>query len=367
MIEVVKIKNFRSFKELELGRFARINIFIGKNNLGKSSALEAIYVSANGEDVVHHSPLMHIMRRRGLASEIQHVSAEDALDYLKAHFFYKSADDAHVEIATSFGRYSHKFVFKEQAELLNLSDFIERNQNLSPESRRFLKKLELKGEFYLVGILYHNKSPSVLLLEDEKTNSYKIVFLPDGKASTDYFKFFLDTCMLCESSHRISEIIKKLEPELNEGVYNELKVSLSEYFDEKIKSIELSFGDLYVNTETARIPFSMLGDGLRYFTLHYLVLNLRRPSFIFFEEPENYMHPKMMGSLIQAIIQSRHQIFIVTHSIEFLQKLLWRAKVNEQDLRVFGFYRLSEGIAEIETYTLEQAYTSFNKLEVDLR
>ena len=367
MINLIKIKNFRSFREIELERFGRINVFIGKNNLGKSSALEALYLSANGTDVVHPSPLWHIMRRRELASEIQSLSVEDALDYLKAHFFYKSADDAYVEIATSFGRYAHEFVFEEQAELSDLSDFINRHQNLSWESRRFLKKLEIKGKFYIVGILYHNKSPSVLLLEDEKTSSYKIAFLPDSRASTDYFKFFLDTCMLCESSHRISEIIKKLEPELDEGVYNELKASLSEYFDEKIKSIELSFADLYVNTETARIPFSMLGDGLRYFTLHYLVLNLRKPSFIFFEEPENYLHPKMMDSLIQAVIQSRHQIFIVTHSIEFLRKLFWKAKVNEQDLKVFGFYRLSDGVAEIESYTLEQAYISFNKLEVDLR
>lgn len=45
MIKNLTLKNFRAFKEQSFD-FAKLNIFIGKNNSGKSSALSALNVIA---------------------------------------------------------------------------------------------------------------------------------------------------------------------------------------------------------------------------------------------------------------------------------------------------------------------------------
>ncbi len=39
-----KIENFRGFDHLELDDLARINLIAGKNNVGKTSVLESLFI-----------------------------------------------------------------------------------------------------------------------------------------------------------------------------------------------------------------------------------------------------------------------------------------------------------------------------------
>ncbi len=47
MLQTVTIKNFRLFKEFDIANLARVNLIVGKNNVGKSSLLEALYLLVN--------------------------------------------------------------------------------------------------------------------------------------------------------------------------------------------------------------------------------------------------------------------------------------------------------------------------------
>lgn len=42
MIESLAINNFKKFEHIELKNLARVNIFAGINNVGKTSVLEAV-------------------------------------------------------------------------------------------------------------------------------------------------------------------------------------------------------------------------------------------------------------------------------------------------------------------------------------
>ena len=44
MLNSIRIKNFRIFDEFSIDRLARVNLIVGKNNVGKSSLLEALYL-----------------------------------------------------------------------------------------------------------------------------------------------------------------------------------------------------------------------------------------------------------------------------------------------------------------------------------
>ncbi|MCS7244010.1 MAG: AAA family ATPase [Candidatus Calescibacterium sp.] len=46
MFSKIAIKNFKCFKELEINGLRRINVFVGKNNLGKTALLEALFIYA---------------------------------------------------------------------------------------------------------------------------------------------------------------------------------------------------------------------------------------------------------------------------------------------------------------------------------
>ncbi|NIM15835.1 MAG: AAA family ATPase [Candidatus Aminicenantes bacterium] len=50
MINTLLIRNFRLFKELKIEKLARVNLFVGKNNSGKSCLLEALRIYTAGAD-----------------------------------------------------------------------------------------------------------------------------------------------------------------------------------------------------------------------------------------------------------------------------------------------------------------------------
>jgi AAA15 family ATPase/GTPase len=64
----------------------------------------------------------------------------------------------------------------------------------------------------------------------------------------------------------------------------------------------------------------------------------------------------------------RNQIFLTTHSLEFVDNLLYYAKEREDvDVKVIGFYELIDGKLDYEIYNEKQAYTIVNKLGEDIR
>jgi len=42
--KTIKIENFRGIKSLEINDLARVNLFVGRNNCGKTSVLEAAFL-----------------------------------------------------------------------------------------------------------------------------------------------------------------------------------------------------------------------------------------------------------------------------------------------------------------------------------
>lgn len=49
----ITIKNFRGFDLLEINGFAKINLFVGANNVGKTSILEALFYAVRPYESLH--------------------------------------------------------------------------------------------------------------------------------------------------------------------------------------------------------------------------------------------------------------------------------------------------------------------------
>ena len=61
MIETIHIQGYRGFSEFEMKNLSRVNLLVGANNSGKTSALEALYLLASQGDP---SSLYRILARR---------------------------------------------------------------------------------------------------------------------------------------------------------------------------------------------------------------------------------------------------------------------------------------------------------------
>ena len=52
-LKTVKIKNFRSYKEEVIIEFGDLTAFVGKNDIGKSTVLEALDIFFNDSKAIH--------------------------------------------------------------------------------------------------------------------------------------------------------------------------------------------------------------------------------------------------------------------------------------------------------------------------
>src|SRR2546422_11662145 len=85
MIDAVAIKNFRAISDTLLSRLGKTNIFIGKNNSGKSSILESLYFARAAFSPVNQlkEPVLHHLLQRRITRpllDVREFFREDGQD-----------------------------------------------------------------------------------------------------------------------------------------------------------------------------------------------------------------------------------------------------------------------------------------------
>lgn len=399
-IKWVEIENFRTFSKLKVDGLGDVNIIVGKNNTGKSTFLEALFLS-----ISHHiapsilrGTLRTLFEKRGVSLSLplfpyNDMKYEDLKSFIETFFFYEISE---ASITTSLG----KFKIEKQSNLeIPFSDFV---KNLEDKYvKRILRRFKITSEVLLSSfieekIVIGNLAEILFLtLEERKKRellqdllldiplqaprkifmlNYEKDFVQIKGSSFKKYKFMVDNSLLClkffAKSSVWEDLIRNLERFLSPDLYLNLKSSISPFFGSKVKSIYPSFSDVYIETETEKVPFSLVGDGIKNLALNVISLNLDKPTYVFLEEPETFLHPKMMDVLSMEIVRSgrRNQIFLTTHSLEFVENLLYYAKKSEEiDVKVIGFYDLADGKLDYEIYGKEQAYTIVNRLGEDIR
>ena len=70
MLESIRIRGFRKYKDFTVDGFNRINFVLGNNNVGKTSVLESVYAWACGQNL---TPFINIPLSRGRYSAMQYA------------------------------------------------------------------------------------------------------------------------------------------------------------------------------------------------------------------------------------------------------------------------------------------------------
>ncbi|MBC6424774.1 MAG: AAA family ATPase [Hormoscilla sp. SP12CHS1] len=92
MLRSFTIKNFRCFQQLTVTPLERVNLIGGKNNLGKTSLLEAILISINP---TNPKVLFHVNRLRRIPGE----ESLEALEATRVFFFNQDGNET-IELST---------------------------------------------------------------------------------------------------------------------------------------------------------------------------------------------------------------------------------------------------------------------------
>ncbi len=132
--------------------------------------------------------------------------------------------------------------------------------------------------------------------------------------------------------------------------------------------------NIMVFTKFARkpVPLSSMGDGFIALLRMLFLVSMVDKGIILFEEPEISLHPYYSRILTNEMIKhaKNTQIFLSTHSIDFLEDLLENAKKQQKldDIRIIRFhYRNADERVSLEVLNGEEAMEEIEAIGTDLR
>ncbi|WP_120814001.1 AAA family ATPase [Helicobacter pylori] len=353
MIQSVRIKNFKNFKDTTIDGFTKFNIITGENNVGKSNLLEALYCLV-GKDMHPCTNILEIydnIRKEPLATESQNSMFYN-LNTRKPIRITTTSDnnqtlDLQIELITNENQkvresqiiptaeqaqaFSQlKFIFKKgKEEIYNDYLNIARIPNFPPIPNQSSYNRQFKN-------FEPNQSQKLLPFE-----SAAIITPSDVARKRDVINPNTIHIMNPNIIQAVRKILdeNQLEKELNERLNQ---------FDKSIQAIRFSANNqlkLKVKGIKEKIPLSMFGDGLIKYLYIVSTFIANNAKTIYIDEVENGLHFSRMGLLLKNIIDfinnnkdGNLQVFMNTHNQDFILQAEHGIRVREAALGTEVFY-----------------------------
>jgi len=331
MLKSVEIKNFRGIKECKVEDLALINVFVGENNSGKSTILDATFwalketITPSLRDV-----LTNRVRRNVDRPELFFNFNEDLEIKVSLHF-------------TSGDQYS--FEIKRINTEVEAYALDSNRYKISPGSiiTIFREKKKDKPE-----TVYCYTWVDTSLNE---TQIGSTVYKPKHRLSqniTEYAK----NCELLLSHVTIDKLWDNLDPLLSE-VKQDVKIE-NDYISRLMNVYNISYFEflpLPINRtmrlvafkdRVARVYGAFQGAGIQRGAYILALLETSKNTGLFIEEIETYQHPKALEKLARHMIdlamKNNVQLFITTHSYHDALRYLYYAVPSEQRDDLFRCY-----------------------------
>lgn len=276
----IEIKNFKSIKHIALEDCKRINLLIGKPNVGKSNILEALT-----------SFSLPYARYTNNKSIQQFIRCEN-----ESELFYNGDMSQSIEIRTDSDVFSYKG--NQTSIVSRLNGFINEKS-----------VIELTG-------LKIKQTGSEMPVKDVRSYVFPTPFQFENTG----VKFLQPT-----SGSNLSLVLDSLE-DVKKDVSDILSLyGLKLSFDKASQQIkllkEVSDGSIYL------VPFNSIADTLQRIIFYKAAIARNNNSIITFEEPEAHAYPPYISKITTDIMYSTsNQFFITTHSPYVLNEFLENKK-----------------------------------------
>lgn len=280
IIQNIHIENFKSAKDVSLEHCRRINLLIGKPNVGKSNLLEALALFC--------LPFLKHSRKKDLQ---QFVRIENV-----SELFFNGDIDQEIKIQADTHQAILKWIPQNSLEV-HLHYHAQEEVNLT-----FPNTLTLSTKKHI---------------PDAANNPFRCYFFPSSFEKESSLSQFL----LPPSGSNLMSTVSQLSSLKNEltSIFHEY--GLKYVFDagsQEIKVMKENGDD-----NIFLIPFHSLADTLQRLIFYKAAILSNRKSVLLFEEPEAHTYPPYITNIIQTVLDSTdNQFFITTHSPYIINALL---------------------------------------------
>lgn len=316
-IERISIENFRGIKHLEMEGFSKINLIFGKNNVGKTSILESLFLLLG----MSNPELPNAVN----AFRLPYNSSN--WDYLQ-YLFHNIELDSQIKLSGTV---------KQETRSVEIS-----LQSLYHSLGQSSSSTDAKN-FDSIKLSYKRGN-----IANQMTSTFS--FLPDGRITrqldTTYKENVLAKFISSARNNDLgSEFSQYLKQQKN-GNRDEL-LAMLKAFDNNISSIDMLNDGLYIgfNNINGLVPLAFAGDGLKLFLNTLISVANSNNDVILVDEMDNGLHYSsyilFWKSLIKLISQKNTQIFLTTHNREILEALARVLKENANSRHLASFYSIS--------------------------
>jgi len=348
LIKSLAIKNFKVFLNLEIGKVAPITLFGGKNNIGKTSILEAIFLYY---DRLNPASFLRHFHFRGVPSVVMQPESL----WAPIFWMYDMKNPIVISLNNNGETEEVSFTFNPNYKrLINLPQ-----TNLSSKVPS-VRTDEIKFTTSALEIKY-KKGNIELFLGNIVFNDSGIVVEPlppilNSKEPQAIFLAARTAINPNEEATRFGRI------DLNGKL--DLVVNVLQIIDSRIKSLSsIMEGDtslIYADIGIGRkLPLKLLGDGVARLFSIILAIADASSGVVLIDEIENGIHysvmPKVWEGIAKAAKEFNCQIFATTHSYECLQSVYDGLKdfSNNDDFSYIRFERENNDIiAQIYDFEL---------------
>lgn len=331
MIPSLHISGFKLFRDLELPKLGSLNLFVGKNNTGKTCLLEAVelYASSSPWDILRVASRREPDgSKRGRIGRYDPFELEESLrplmnlfhrergHILRPHIQLRAEDlDANLELRCE------PFL----ADILEHEEMSAEAEKLAPSSRqRHLG--HLLGEGFTIARGRKRSKPhfferylrrlpiSEEMMKEEgwlHPDVAPVAFLPARGFTNSEAKRLWDKASLADKDELLLDWLRFVEPEVRD----------LRYLSDSDSGADLPY--LKINSDRGRTPLSSMGDGLT--RLFHIGLAMANASggILLIDEFENGLHWEVQEQLWKALFQAAShfgvQVFATTHSKDCIQ------------------------------------------------
>ena len=312
-IKNIEIKNFKCFEDFKAEGFGRVNLIGGKNNVGKTAFMEAVYVNVYAQtissfltaliDIKSSRDTLDILDDKNRAKE---YNIKESIEYSNTIYTKSNINETFYQIENKNGIKKYIFKFKDNEISVNINDFsfeLEDIKNIRYIDNLGLNKSELKNAFITVQLL------------DKEEILYK--YINDFDNSVLNFKIIGGDIPQCKSSN---------------GIYREL---------------------------------NQFGDGLKHFISILCSLYECSGGYLFIDEIENGIHYTKLELFWEAILtiadEQNVQIFATIHSSEAISSYIYIAKrLKNREINYIKISKVEESKRVASSYDYDMLEYSFD-------
>lgn len=338
MYKTFRVRNFRGLRNLDIDSLERVNLIAGKNNVGKTALLEALFLHS-GPNVPGRIVAMNDFR------ELQNHNMRDAFHELFSDF----NSEASIQLRASGAWGQNDRILRISLSEMDQSQITLDNSANAELQRRGIKRrisnervvLEYTDESgnafesdgWMIGAQMRGGSTQSMGIEERQAEIENISvasYLPSLYKADPHEDAERFSNLLVTRRHRkVESVMKRVEPRL-QG----LSVVIRGY-------VPMIHAEL--EGQKRLLPMPLLGDGMtRLLSLALVIGASPEGALVLVDEIENGLHHSVMQSVWSGIAQFARefdvQIFATTHSWECIHAA--HKAFSEDELYDFRLHRL---------------------------